>query len=47
MNARQLFNKTLFTLFAGLSCVGFAAAEGLPSSKATFAYNELISLPSC
>jgi len=50
MNARQILNKTIFTLLAGLGSVGFAgvaAAEGLPSSKATFAYNELISLPAC
>lgn len=50
MNARQFFNKTLFTLLAGFGSagiVGIAAAQGLPSSKATFAYSELVSLPSC
>lgn len=47
MIARQFFNKTLFTLLAGLGSVGFAVAEGLPSSKATFAYSRLISLPAC
>jgi hypothetical protein len=48
MNARQILNKTIFTLLVGLGSAGFAgdaAAEVLPSSKATFAYNELISVP--
>lgn len=46
----QLFKKTIFTLLAGLGTVGFvgiAAAQSMPSSKATFAYSELISLPAC
>ena len=49
MIARQAL-KTIFTLLVGLcaaAAAGTAAAQNLPSSKATFAYNELISLPSC
>ena len=49
MNARQTF-KTILTLIAGL-CVagvaGIASAQGTPSSKATFAYSSLITLPAC
>jgi len=37
----------LMLLAVGLLSLPAATAEGLPSSKATFAYNELIALPSC
>jgi hypothetical protein len=50
MIARQLFSKTIFRLLIGLGAVGIAgiaAAQGTPSSKATFAYSSLVSLPAC
>ena len=50
MNPRQLFNKTLVTIVAALASVSFsgvATAQGVASSKAAFAYSELVSLPSC
>ena len=50
MIARQTIKKTIFTLFIALGSAGFAgsvAAQGTPSSKATFAYSSLVSLPAC
>lgn len=46
---RQII-KAVFTLLIGTGAIGLAgtaAAQGTPSSKATFAYSELVSLPAC
>ena len=50
MFAQRIFDNPILKLVVGLAfagLAGMAAAQSTPSSKATFAYSSLVSLPAC